>query len=100
MVLYKANPAVWPTAPKEILPLLEGTFAGADQLFRSGALKEVGWFTAQEGYAIFEAESKAMVLGMVGPFFPYFSQDIREIVPWEHGKEALLAAAKMAAGSR
>ena len=62
-----------------------------------GALKEVGWFTPQEGYAIFESDSKEKVLGMVQPFFPYYDQDIREIVSWENAKEALLGSARRAA---
>ena len=100
MVLYKANPSAWPTDPKQVLAVLEGVFAGGDQLLKAGALKEVGWFTAQDGYAIFEADSKDKVLGMVNPFFPYYSQEIHEIVSWEKGKEALLASARRAAAPR
>src|SRR6266702_7959383 len=97
MVLYRANPGVWPTDPKQALGILERVFAGSDYLFKEGALKEVGWFTPQEGYGIFEADSKEKVLELVEPFFPYYSQDIREIVSWERGKQAILAGAKTAA---
>jgi len=97
MVLYEANPSVWPTEPKQILPVLEGTIAGGDQLLKTGALKEVGWFTPQKGYAIFEADSKEKVLGMVQPFFPFYSQEIHEIVSWEKAKQALLSSARTAA---
>ena len=97
MVLYRANPSAWPTDSKQILAVLERTTAGADYLFKEGALKEVGWFTPQEGYGIFEAESKDKVLELVQPFFPYYSQEIHEIVSWERGKQALLAGAKAAA---
>lgn len=97
MVLYKANPSVWPTDPKQALAVWEGTIAGGDHLLKTGALKEVGWFTPQEGYAIFESDSKEKVLGMVQPFFPYYDQDIREIVSWEKAKEALLGSARRAA---
>ncbi len=97
MVLYSANPAVWPTDPKQALRVLERVFAGADYLFKGGALKEVGWFTTQEGYAIFEADSKEKVLELVEPFFPYYSQDIHEIVSWEKGRKAILDGAKAAA---
>jgi len=100
MVLYKANPSAWPVDPKQFVNVLEGTFVGGDQLLASGALKEVGWFSPQEGYAIFEADSKDKVLGMVQPFFPYYSQEIREIVSWENAKEALLGSARMAAEGR
>ncbi|HLB68656.1 MAG TPA: hypothetical protein VJN63_09395 [Thermoplasmata archaeon] len=97
MVLYRANPSTWPVDPKQFLDVLQGTIAGGDQLLKVGALKEVGWFTPQEGYAIFEADSKEKVLGMVQPFFPYYSQEIREIVSWDKAKEALLSSARMAA---
>jgi hypothetical protein len=55
MVLWTANPAAWPTDPKESLTVLEGAMAGGDALLMSGLITELGWFTAQEGYAVFEA---------------------------------------------
>lgn len=97
MVLYRANPSAWPTDPKQTLAVLEAVIAGGDQLLKAGALKELGWFTPQEGYAIFEADSKEKVLGMVQPFFPHYSQDIHEIVPWDKAKDALLGSARQAA---
>ena len=97
MVLYRANPSVWPTDPKQALAVLEGAIAGGDQLLKTGALKEAGWFTSQEGYGIFEADTKEKVLGMVQPFFPYYSQDIHEIVSWDKAKAALLGSARQAA---
>ena len=97
LVLWKANQSVWPTDPKQALAVLEGAAAGGDQLLKAGAAKELGWLTAEEGYAIFEADSKEKVLGLVQPFFPSYSQDIREIVPWENGKQAILVSARQAA---
>jgi len=94
MVLWKANPAAWPTDPKEGLAALEAATGGGDALLLSGAISELGWFSAQEGYAMFEAGSKEAVLGMVQGFFPYYTQDILEIVPWESGKNAILASAR------
>ena len=97
MVLFKANPSSWPTDPKQVLLIVQGVVAGSEQLFKMGALKEVGWFSPQEGYATFEAESKDKVMGMVAGFFPLYSKEIHEVVSWEDGKEALLSAARMAA---
>ena len=97
MVSWKANPAAWPTDPKEALAALEGATGGGDHLLAGGAAKELGWFTPQEGYAIFDADSKESVLGMVQGFFPYYTQDVREIVPWEAGKKAILDSARQAA---
>ncbi len=73
--------------------------AGGDQLLKMGSLKEVGWFGSQEGYAIFETDSKEKVLGMVSPFFPYYTQEIHEIVSWDKAKEALLSSARRVAAS-
>jgi hypothetical protein len=97
MVSWRANPSAWPTDPKEVLGALEAATGGGDQLLGGGAATEIGWFTPQEGYAIFEADSKERVLGMVQGFFPYFTQDVREIVPWEAGKNAILDSARQAA---
>ena len=95
MILFKANPTAWPSDPKQILAIWEGTMAGSDQLFKEGQLKEVGWFTNTEGYAVVESDSKDKVLEIVNHFFPFFSQEIHEIVPWERAKEALLTSARM-----
>jgi hypothetical protein len=97
MVSWSANPAAWSTDPKEALAALEGATGGGDQLLAGGSLKELGWFTAQDGFAVFEAESKESVLGMVQGFFPYYLMDVREIVPWEAGKQAVLESARRAA---
>jgi len=40
---------------------------------------------------------KGGVLGMVQAFFPDYDYEIREIVPWEDGKRALLERARQAA---
>ena len=97
MVQWKANPSVWPTDSKEALAVLEATTGGGDQLLKAGAIKEMGWFNSHEGFAIFESDSKESVLGMVQGFFPYFSPDVREIVSWDAGKQAILAGARQAA---
>jgi len=97
VVLWRANPSAWPSDQKQVLAVLEGAAAGGDQLLKAGAAKELGWFTVQDGYAIIEADSKDRVLGMMQPFFPYYSQDIYEVVPWENGKQAILASARQAA---
>jgi len=97
MVLYKANPAAWPVDSKQALAVWEGVIAGGDALLKTGALQEVGWFTDQEGYGIFDADSKDIVLGMIQPFAPYYSPVIHEIVPWDKGKDALLGSARRSA---
>ena len=96
LILWKANPAAWPTGPKQYLAVLEGATGGGDELLKQGGIKELGWVTPQEGYALAEADSKASVLGMVQGFFPYYTQDVREVVPWETGKKAILDSARQA----
>jgi hypothetical protein len=97
MVSWKANPSAWPTDPKQTLTVIEGAIAGGDQLIKAGAAKELNWFTPQEGHGIFEAASKASLLGMVQGFFPYYSQDVREVVSWDSAKKAILDSARQAA---
>ena len=97
LVLYNANPSVWPTDPKQALAVLEGAIAGGDQLLKMGALKEVGWLTPHDGFGIFETDSKDALLEMIEPFFPYYSPVIHEIVPWEKGSQAILNGARQAA---
>jgi hypothetical protein len=65
LVTWEANPSVWPTDSKQALAVLESATGGGDKLLTSGAAKEIGWLSAQEGFAIFEADSKDSVLGMV-----------------------------------
>ena len=96
MVLYHANPTNWPTDPKQILSILQGVVEGSEQLMKAGGLKEVGWFTPQAGYGIFEVESKDKLFEMIAGFFPLYGQEIHEVVSWETAKEALLSAARMA----
>jgi len=98
MVLLHPNSESWPKDPKQSLATWEGAAAGADQLLKTGLAKEHGWFTNLEGYTVFEAESKEKVLEMVTPFFPLFSYTIHEVVPWEKGRNAVLAGARQAAG--
>ena len=97
LVTWQANPAVWPVDPKQALAVLEGAIGGGDMLLKSGSIKEMGWLTGQQGFAIFEADSKAAVLGLTEPFFPFYLQEVREIVPWADANEAILASARQAA---
>ena len=97
LVLWRVNPAAWPTDPKQSLAVWQMAAGGGDALLKSGALKELSWLSSEMGLAIFEADSKAAVMGMVQPFFPMFTQEIHEIVPWEAGKQALLNSASQVA---
>ena len=93
---FKANPALWPTGPKEKLAISEGAFQGADDLLAAGAMQEVCWVSASEGYARVEANSAAGALAICAMFFPMFTQEIQELVPWNVAKEAILGAVRQA----
>jgi hypothetical protein len=93
---FKANPALWPTDPKEKLAISEGAFQGADDLLAAGAMQEVCWVSASEGYARVEASSAAGALAICAMFFPMFTQEIQELVPWNVAKEAILGAVRQA----
>jgi len=84
-------------AGQQALAVVEAAASGGDHLLRSGGITELGWLTAQDGYAIFEASSKDQVHGMVHSFYPFYKQEIHEIVPWEQGKQAILASARQMA---
>lgn len=96
LILFEAENSLFPTDLKELLHLWEGILAGADQLFNLG-MKDLGWFSPREGYAIIEAESKAKLLGLVSAFFPLYNQEIREIASHAEAKEELLASARRSA---
>ena len=98
MIRFKANPAAWPTDPKAVLAVVEGVVAGGNQMLAARAISEVNFISNTEGYAIVEASSADAALGVASPFFPLYSQEIHEIVPWERATAAVLGALKMAAG--
>ena len=98
LVLWKANPSAWPTDPKQTLDILEGVTGAGSGMLAGGVIAELAWLTPQQGYALFEADSKAAVLAMVQGFFPLYTQEIHEVVPWEEGRDAILDNARQAAG--
>jgi hypothetical protein len=85
---------------KQVLNLWQGVAAGADQLLKAGIAKEIGFFSEVEGYAIVEADSREKVMGAIAPFHPLFTQEIREMIPWERGRDAVLAGLRQAATAR
>ena len=98
MINWKANPAVWPSDPSDVLAVWEGALAGGSRMLASGAFKEIRWTSNSSGYAVAECDSKAEALAICTPFFPYFSQTVDETVPWEAARDAVLSAARQAAG--
>ncbi len=99
LVLWTANPAAWPTEPKQSLAVWEAATAGGDHLVKSGVAREMGWLSTEQGFVILDAPSKDAVLELIQPFFPMFTQVIHEVVPWESGTQAMLKGARQAASS-
>lgn len=98
LVTWKANAAAWPADPKQTLAILEMALGGGTQLRDSGMAKDIGMITAQDGFAIFEADSKATLIGAIQGFFPFYSQEVHEITEWDAGAKAILDNARQNAG--
>lgn len=98
VIEFAANPAAWPSDPKQVLATWEGVLDGAEMLIKEGLIEEVNWFSGTEGFAIIEARTKADAVGIVTPFFPLFSQQIREIVAFDDAKQSIIAGLKKAVG--
>ena len=94
---FKANPVLWPTDPKERLAVSEGAFQGGEDLLAAGAMQEVAWVSSSEGYARVEADTAAGALAICAMFFPMFTQEVQELVPWDVAKNTILGAVRQAA---
>ena len=63
---------------------------GGEALLAAGKLKEIYVVSASEGYCRLEAESKNAALVICATFFPMFTQEVQELVPWESAKDDML----------
>ena len=99
IVHFAANPSAWPNDPSEVVTCWQAALGGGNQLLEQGLVDEIGWVSNVEGYGLLEADSKATVIGLVNGFFPFFSQEIMELVPHGEAGAAHVAGAKMAAES-
>ncbi len=93
--LWRMNPAAsYPTDPSKVLELNEKMFAGIDALINKGEIKEFGFFPdATSGYVIGEGESTDMFRG-ANMFMPYIFSDVHDVIPYEKGKEIVIALCK------
>ena len=94
---FNANPVLWPTDPKERLAVTEAAFQGGEGLLTTGAMQEIAWVSSSEGYARVEADSAAGALAICAMFFPMFTQEVQELVPWDVAKNTILGAVRQAA---
>ena len=95
LTLWRQNPVA--PQPEDFmgeLELIEGMFAVMDDLMKKGEIEEFGFFPdANSGYVISKGES-ADVFRRANMFQPYIRSKVREIIPYEKGKEIELAVAK------
>ena len=81
--------APWPTDPVEKAKVGEIMLAAIGKALETGDLLEFGYFPdGRGGYAISEREAKDQ-LGSCAAFWPWIEADVREMIPYEVGKEAL-----------
>jgi hypothetical protein len=92
---WRMNPiGPWPTDPAELAELSEMLFAMIDNGFKTGGLLEFGFFPdGTSGYAIVTGEAKDM-FARTFSFYPWILSEVREMLPYETGKEIMSAVMK------
>jgi hypothetical protein len=95
LVLWRINPAaIGASDPSKSLELNEKMFAAMDATIKKGECKEFGFFPdANSGYLIGEGEATTMFKN-ANMFLPYILAEVHEVIPYEKGKEILLALLK------
>jgi len=89
---FTCNPDAWPTDHEKAVALWEAMVGDADKLVKQdGPVKFTGWISNTEGYSLLEAGSKAEVIGMCARFWPFFHNDVMEIVPTSEAGRSVLA---------
>ena len=98
LIIWRANTLRWPEESKEVRGIWEAVAAGGDEMLAAGVFKEIRWTSRTSGYCLAECSSQAEVVAACSPFDPYFSYTIEEVVPWEAGRDAVVAEVRRAAG--
>ncbi len=93
---FQANAAQWPTDPQQRLALWEQTAQAADALVETGVMRDLNFISASEGYVTVDGDSQSAAIAVAAAFFPNWSREIIELVPWEQAKEAILGAVRQA----
>ena len=68
-------------------------------LVEAGTLQAPDYISNTEGYVRVDADSKSAAIAVAAPFFPNWSVEIDELVPWAQAKEAILGAVRQAASA-
>lgn len=92
---FICNPAAWPTDQEDAKALWEAMVGDANELVDDDSpVRFTGWISDTEGYVLLEADNKAEVIRLCARFWPYFHNDIMEIVPMAEAGAAILAGVK------
>jgi len=95
LIIWRPNPsAPWPLDPAAVTQLGEMMFASMDEALKSGLILECGYFlNGTSGYAICSGEAKDMFKGTFTDY-PWFEDEVQEIIDYETGKEVMRAVMK------
>ncbi|MCT4534820.1 hypothetical protein [Halodesulfovibrio sp.] len=92
---FTCNPSRWPVDRKGQVEVWKSMVKDADMLVEGeGPVKFTGWINNTEGYALIEGASKVEIIELCARFWPYFHNEILEIVPTHEAGDAILAGAK------
>ena len=101
LVMWRRNMlAPWPADRREIVESIEAMFEAMERYVHAGMVTDNGFFIdADSGFFIFEGtfEDVFKMTGMFGPFMHY---DVKEIIPYEMGKDTILESLRMKALAR
>jgi hypothetical protein len=82
--------APWPADHREITAHTEAMFEAMERYMDAGIVTENGFLIdAYSGYFIFEGASED-IFKMTSKFGPFIKYDVKEILPYELGKDTIL----------
>jgi hypothetical protein len=96
LVLWRRNMlAPWPNDRREIAENMEAMFEAIERYVDAGMVKENGFFVdGDSGSFIFEGTS-ADVLKMTSFYSPLIQYEVKEMIPYEIGKNTILESLRM-----
>jgi len=92
--------APWPTDRREITENTEAMFEAIERYMDAGIVTENGFFIdGDSGCFIFEGASED-IFKTTSMFGPYIHYDVKEIIPYETGKDTILESVRSQALAR
>ena len=101
LVLWSRNMlAPWPADRREIAENIEAMFEATERYMDAGMVTENGFFIdGNSGYFIFEGTSED-IFKITSFFGPYIQYNVKEMIPYEMGKDRILESLRMKAVAR